>query len=282
MIRHEFHGHQTVERILQNQLNSDRLSHAYLFIGPAQVGKLAAARAFAAAVNCKKRVKACDCAECTVNPETQHPDLHLLRPDGSSIKLQQVRSLLSQVSLTPNQGVRRIFIIEAADRLTREAANALLLTLEEPSASALFILTAESPILPTIMSRCQVIQFHRGGKLEQEESPVVMEALAQLEQIMRSAVIDRSRFTEEIAAAAERTDIFLATLLDVLRALFVGAGGGNPNSSRDRSAIERFAQLFPEDAAELADRCQAVVDAERMLTANVNRRLVIEKLLFSL
>ncbi len=282
MVRPEFQGHHTAQRILQNQLNSGRLSHAYLFAGPAKIGKLGAARAFAAAINCKRRQMACDCAACTINPEAQHPDLHLLRPDGNSIKLQQVRSLLSQVSLTPNQGVRRIFIIEAADHLTREAANALLLTLEEPSASALFILTADGPILPTIMSRCQVIQFHRGGQPEQEESSAETEALALFEQIARSAVMDRSRFAEEIASSVERTDVFLATILDVLRVLFVGASGGNPHSPRDRSGFERFGHLFPSSATELADRCQAVVDAERMLTANVNRRLIIEQLLFSL
>jgi len=282
MVRPEFLRHQTAHRILQNQLNSGRLSHAYLFAGPARVGKLAAARAFAAAVNCPKRRLACACAECTVNPETLHPDLHLLQPDGNSIKLQQVRSLLSQVGLTPNQGARRIFIIESADCLTREAANALLLTLEEPSASALFILTADSPILPTISSRCQVIQFHRGGQAEPDESTAETEALALLEQIMRSAIMDRSRFAEEIVSSAEQTDIFLATILDVLRALFVRAGGGNPGSRRDRSAIERFGQLFPSGATDLADRCQAIIDAGRMLMANVNRRLVIEQLLFSL
>ncbi|HBK84774.1 MAG TPA: hypothetical protein DDZ53_01940, partial [Firmicutes bacterium] len=155
-------GQEVVKRILQNQLRAGELSHAYLFTGAMQAEKGLAAMLLAQAANCTADNKPCGvCTSCRQIELGVHSDVRQIAPTGNSIKLQQVKSLLTEAVLTPNIGPYRVFIIEEAQALTREAANALLLMLEEPPQFDIFILTASAPVLPTIESRCQILRLQQ-------------------------------------------------------------------------------------------------------------------------
>ncbi len=281
MIRDKLFGQDTVQRVLLGQIASRRLSHAYLFIGPRGVGKRTAARAFAMAVNCPCRDGACSCQPCSLAPEPVHPDVRVIAADNGSIKLQQVKATIAEAALTPNQGPYRIFVIEEAERMTREAANALLLTLEDPKPSAMFILTASSPLLPTIHSRCQVVQFHRQSS-ESEAGQDAEAVFSLLKQIMQAHPGDRRRFVAEIESFPDGPSLFLCTMLDLLRDLLVVAVGRQGGYCTDLPTVERFRSLLPSEADRLAERCQLLIDAQRMYAANVNRQALFEHLLFSL
>lgn len=151
------------EQITGNLLYSiqhGRVSHAYLLAGPEGSGKEALARALAIALLCSAPAKgdACGyCRSCRQAENHNHPDLHYIQPAGSSIKIEQIRSVLRRASFRSYQGGRQVFLIKQAEAMTVEAANCLLKTLEEPARDTVFILLAARPqaLLPTVLSRCQ-------------------------------------------------------------------------------------------------------------------------------
>ncbi len=144
------------------------LAHAYLFTGPACIGKAATAFAVAKFLNCENKkdggeMYSCDrCPSCLRINLGNHPDIHILQvAPGESIKIDAVRELLAQVRLRPFMALKKIFIIHNIENITTEGANALLKTLEEPSVNSLLILTTAVPerVLETVKSRCHVIPF---------------------------------------------------------------------------------------------------------------------------
>ncbi|OAT86122.1 DNA polymerase III subunit delta' [Desulfotomaculum copahuensis] len=153
-------GHEDIIRSLRRAVTDGRVAHAYLFAGPAGTGKTTAARALAAALLCRqpRDGEACGaCRDCRQMAAGSHPDLHLIVPEGASIKIGQVREMQRAATLYPVQGRRQVYLIRDADLMTAGAANALLKTLEEPPAGVVFILTSVRPyaLLPTVVSRCQ-------------------------------------------------------------------------------------------------------------------------------
>ncbi len=138
-----------------------RLPHAYLFVGPEGVGRETVARAFFWRLLCVQE-KACgECPSCRKFLKGLHPDVEVLEPQGKSIKIEQIRALEAKLHFRPLEAERRLVLIPQAELLTREAANALLKSLEEPPPYTLFVLLAQTTeaLLPTIVSRCQVVRF---------------------------------------------------------------------------------------------------------------------------
>ena len=133
---------------------SQEMTHAWLFTGPPGSGRSNAALAFAAALVCK--TGGCnDCTDCKTALTGSHADVELIKTEGLSIKIDEVRELITRASWSPAVGNYRVVVIEDADRLTESAANALLKAIEEPGLRTVWLLCAPSStdVLPTIRSR---------------------------------------------------------------------------------------------------------------------------------
>lgn len=185
-------GQDKAVALLESSLKKGRLSHAYLFLGPEGVGKKTLALELAKAVNCLQPEPPCgQCPSCIRISSGRHADVisYNLIPQGEEtadsprkeesptgsrreISTDKIRELQEMAHLSPFEGKKKVFIIEEADRLSEEASNRLLKILEEPPPAVLIILLAKaagSPygqqrgkggLLPTIVSRCQIIELH--------------------------------------------------------------------------------------------------------------------------
>ena len=128
-------GQQKAKRILQHALSSGKVSHAYLFTGPPGSGRMAMANAFAKALFCTGGSNdACGhCLECRKFDHGNQPDLHIVEPEGASIKIDQIRELQRELSYKNIGSERKIYIIGRVETMTLQAANSLLKFLEEPA-----------------------------------------------------------------------------------------------------------------------------------------------------
>lgn len=156
-------GQDRAKQMLQNGLRSDKLSHAYLFNGPAGTGKQKMAFNLAKAIFCIEQVDdACDeCIECRKVEHQNHPGIHVVEPDGSMIKIEQIRDLQKEFSFRAAASQTKVYLIKQAERMTTQAANSLLKFLEEPQSKVVAILITDNgqAVLPTIRSRVQGIPF---------------------------------------------------------------------------------------------------------------------------
>ncbi|MEF8940483.1 MAG: DNA polymerase III subunit gamma/tau [Salinivenus sp.] len=161
-------GH--VTETLKNAIELDRLAHAYLFSGPRGVGKTTAARILAKAINCETprseredgAEPCCECDSCVSFEEGR--SLNVFEMDAASNnKVDDVRELREKVRIPPQGEQKKVYILDEVHMLSKQAFNALLKTLEEPPAHALFIFATTEPhkVLPTILSRCQRFDFRR-------------------------------------------------------------------------------------------------------------------------
>ncbi|MCL0094764.1 DNA polymerase III subunit gamma/tau [Dehalococcoidales bacterium] len=158
-------GQEQVTQTLLNALSSGRVSHAYLFCGQRGTGKTTTGRILAKAVNCLTNGKGEPCNTCPIcQAITEGRALDVIEIDAASNRgIDEIRNLRERVNYAPNQARYKVYIIDEAHMLTKEASNALLKTLEEPPPYVIFILatTEAHKVLPTILSRCQRFDFRR-------------------------------------------------------------------------------------------------------------------------
>lgn len=159
-------GQQAMASTLKTAVLSGRMAHAYLFCGPRGVGKTTAARVLAKTINClnlQPSGEACnECESCKAFNEGRSFNIFELDA-ASNNSVEDIRTLIEQVSIAPVLGRYKVYIIDEVHMLSQAAFNAFLKTLEEPPSYAIFILatTEKHKILPTILSRCQIYDFKR-------------------------------------------------------------------------------------------------------------------------
>ncbi|GKS58952.1 DNA polymerase III subunit delta' [Nitrospira sp.] len=251
-------GHDRAKSLLQLATLNNRIAHAYLFHGPDRIGKRLLAVRFIQAMCCEaaqglERRDACGCCRsCRHIEQGSHPDFCVVTPDTSGatprIKIEEIRELESRLIYRPLIAERKYCLIDDAESLTIEAANALLKTLEEPPGYALLILIASRPYaLPaTIRSRCQSLRFTALSQAQScaalIEARRISEADAQL-----LAAVSEGRFgealTTDLTALRERHEALAALTA--------------PRSLRSVSAILAAAEALAkndEPAADALDR----------------------------
>ena len=171
---------------LEKSVRGNLLSHAYLFVGPAHVGKATLAIDFARAVNCNEKKPPCGtCPSCLRILEGKHSDIETIglnldssnksQQESSSrteIGIKEIQELQRHASLPPFEGNKKIFIIDGAENLSTEAANSILKILEEPPPNVIWILLSveENKLLTTILSRCQKLELKPVASTEIEKT----------------------------------------------------------------------------------------------------------------
>ncbi len=160
-------GQELAREILLKAVSGGKISQAYMFKGPAGVGKRTMARAFAALINCRAEgLAACGrCPSCKKFASNNHPDFMEIAPEGAAgIKIAQIRDLKSKLAFPSFEAAHRVILLADIQTTIRrpEVANSILKTLEEPPPDTTFILTVDeaAEVLPTIASRCQVVPFY--------------------------------------------------------------------------------------------------------------------------
>ncbi|MBC5638385.1 DNA polymerase III subunit delta' [Ornithinibacillus sp. BX22] len=151
-------------KVITNSIKKNRISHAYLLQGARGTGKEDIAVLIAKVLFCKNKTGADPCLTCTDCKRIDsrnHPDVHWIEPDGQSIKIEQIKNLQKEFTYSGLESDQKVYMIKGADTLTANAANRILKFLEEPSKKTTAIMMTENSqaILPTIRSRCQIIDL---------------------------------------------------------------------------------------------------------------------------
>jgi DNA polymerase III subunit delta' len=185
----EFLGNERIVGYFQKAIADGHLGHAYIFSGPAGVGKTLLARLICKTLLCRNPSKdgPCEgCPACHKFESGNHPDFHSYVPDGLYFKIELVRQIIHEASMKPVEASWKTFLLEGVDFMREEAANAFLKVLEEPPGQTVFFLISEAvdALLPTIRSRCQRFSFQ----------PVPTD-------LIKRWLIERNEYTEEQAAA---------------------------------------------------------------------------------
>lgn len=158
-------GNDKVKETLKETIKSNKILHSYLFVGQEGVGKSLFAKEFAKMILCKNKDTNendnCDCESCSKYKTNNHPDFMILNSEDNSIKIAQIRKLIEDIYQKPIVSEKKVYIINDCNKMTVEAQNSLLKTLEEPPKYIVIILISsnESMLLNTIKSRCSKIQF---------------------------------------------------------------------------------------------------------------------------
>ena len=155
-------GNERIKENLKKSLEQNKTSHSYLFIGVEGIGKKLIAKDFAKRILCIENKENCNtCKSCIEFNTNNNPDFMIISPDGNSIKIEQIRDLQKSIQEKPIISSKKVYIIDDADKMTSEAQNCLLKTLEEPPEFATIILIGsnESSFLSTIKSRCMILHF---------------------------------------------------------------------------------------------------------------------------
>lgn len=318
----EIRGNTSLVEQLRRSAASGRSSHAYLFLGGAGAGKRLIANTFAKALQCEGEKRPCDsCKSCHAFNHGNHPDVIYFQPlkNGKTYTIEDVREqLLETVDLKPFQYEKKIYIIEKADTLNIQSQNALLKTLEEPPAHAVFLLLAEraEAFLPTILSRVVVMKIRplsaetiadylmQAGHLAEESHILSAYAQGRIGQALE--LVEDEGFREmrqdilgklEALPSMSEGDAYLLAkdfevykndlrFLDIMelwyRDLLTAKSLREEGYLIQRDKKDAIFRAAKEPAALLAKKAAAVRTARMRLAQNANFRLTMEVMLMDL
>src|SRR5213593_1774967 len=271
--------------LLRRALATDRVAHAYAFVGPTGAGRMTTALAFAQALVCPDA--GCGaCQACRLAALRQHPDLHVLvptppetNPKGArAIRIDAIRELERQAALRPAMARRKLFVLDEAERMTGEAPQAFLKTLEEPPVGTVMILVLpRARALPaTVVSRCQVVRFE--PRSDQAEAALRAQAQALLAEVRAEGAEVMFRRTERLdrETAEGLVDAYWLFCRDL-----VLAKAGAPTSlladAGRVTELAREAETWTLD--DLLGAIELCRQAREALLRNVAPRLTIEVIL---
>ncbi len=319
---HDIIGHKRQIEVITRALGSGKLPHAYLFTGLRGIGKRLVAVELIRALQCSSGgEKPCGkCSGCKKTAEGAHPDIITIEPEGNYIKIEQVRELQKRLGFKPFEGKVTGCIIDGADRLNVNAANALLKTLEEPPSNTHIILLAENirQIIPTVVSRCQRIRFFPLASTEVETVLTKKAGLPEDEARLAARVSEgspgralaflenfpaeiRSDLMSSITGLDSIDDVFslseeltnrenAARLLETIEVikLFIrdmvllraGTEGESTINFDNLAIIEREAGRYSMKG--LIGITETISEVERAITLNANKRIAVEKMLLDI
>ncbi|MCX7622957.1 MAG: DNA polymerase III subunit delta' [Thermomicrobium sp.] len=276
-------GHEPIVAELARSLRTGHVHHAYLFAGPAGIGRTTLAYAFAAALLCEAPVEARPCGQCRacqrvarrVHPDVTRVSLEQEREDAKLVSIDRIRELRANLSLRPLEGAWRVAIVDDAERLSRDAADALLKTLEEPPPYAVLVLIAEdaNAVPETIRSRCRTYQLRPLPPAVVEAALVARGAspdrAARLAKLARGRIAEALRLAED-ADALDRYERQVAEVVAAMSEPLAAIGFARRATDRyrrgQRVAVQQLLRLAAElwrDAVWLAaDPAASIVHEE--------------------
>jgi DNA polymerase-3 subunit delta' len=266
---------------------SQAMVHAWLFTGPPGSGRSNAAMAFAASLLCPQ--SGCgSCNHCTTALAGSHADVELMRTEGLSIKIDEIRDLIVRASWSPAVAAYRVVVIEDADRLTESAANALLKSIEEPGTRTIWLLCAPtlSDVLPTIRSRTRNLTLRTPStlavaKLLQSENITAVlanfAARASQGHVGRARYLARDESARDRRAAVLKLPITITDLASAFKAaqLLVQAAkkeAEDEASNRDDKEISDLKQAWGQQGSKLTQGgSKAVKELEKEQKSRTTR-----------
>jgi DNA polymerase-3 subunit delta' len=289
-----------------------RLAHAYLLVGPQDCGKTQTALSLAQLVNCESEaLQPCgECAACRKITSGNHPDVHVIgNDDMDSIKIEDIRFLLSRAHLMAYEARTKVFIIRNIELMTLEAANALLKTLEEPAANTLMILTTSviEANLDTIKSRCHIVKFfpssvNRIAQLLKDEGVTDQDAhflavysegcLGKTRKLMkqeitlyRRKVLDEmllnrhnDSFLKELSAHPQESSKALRLLLSFFRDVLMLKCGVSKTELINQGCLEAMEEFVSRDFEDLTLIINQIIQTKELLDEKLNVKMSLSLL----
>ena len=289
----EIIGNEKIKEELKRSLEEDKVSHSYMFVGIEGIGKQLIAKAFAQMILCTNETeKGCDkCKSCIEFQSQNHPDFLYIEPDGNSIKIEQIRYLQRKIQEKPIISNKKVYIINDADKMTQEAQNCLLKTLEEPPEYSIIILIGsnENAFLNTIKSRCMKLTFQ---PIAPEEIKQYMEKTYGMNNINENmleafqgsigkaiALKDKKEEYENIEKMIEKLDKTDMTEL-------IGLGSALYQSKEEINDILEYMNIvllkMTKENVKYANCIDIVENTKKRLHQNANYDMCIDNMIFNM
>ncbi len=270
---------------LQQAVKSDLMVHAYLFLGPREK-TIENALGLAQAVNCLSSLDGRGCGECLSCRKIKHgnhPDVMVIEPLGTSFKIEQGRELHKLINYRHYEGRYKVLILTGGDIMTSAAANSMLKMLEDPPERTIFILLAENGdnILPTVLSRCQVIKFGDETEKISEDGAVQEEYIDQVIALVQDLPqMDYAQLLK-ISETWEKNKEDIPGLLEGMLTWFRDIGVAKLTREESMVHNKKHWDLLvtsPLSADQAFEAAQEVARSQQLLRQNVYHKLVLDVL----